>query len=161
MQAPAGAVEELERGRHRVVLVLGELVQQHLALVFELGGGKGGTADDVAEHLHEAARVGGHAAHVERGVVLVGVGVDLGAEPFGVEVDAACVARRRALEDHVLDDVADAVERTALVRAAAAHEHGDVRAFELRHADRDDAHPVGQRREEGVGVGHARMLAGP
>ena len=46
--------------------------------------GKAAVADDVAEHGDEARRIGREAAHVVRGVVLVGVRVDVGAEPLGV-----------------------------------------------------------------------------
>ena len=65
---------------------------------------------------------------MERGVVLVGVGVDVGAEPLRVEVDALAVARARALERHVLDDVAQAVLARALVVAAGADEDADGQA---------------------------------
>ena len=80
----------------------------------------------------EAPGVARQATHVERGVVLVGMGVDLGAEALGVEVDLLAVALARALEGHVLDEVADAVQARALVLAAGAHEHADAGAFEVR-----------------------------
>ena len=152
MGAEAGLVEELERGGQRIVLVLGALVQQHLALAFELVRREAGVAHDVAQHADEGHRVLGQAVHVERGVVLVGVRVDLGAQPLGVEVDAARVARGRALEQHVLDDVADAVQRPALVRAAALDEDRDAGAVDVRHVDAQHAHAIGQRDERGVGV---------
>ena len=69
-------------------LVVGDLVQDHAPLALQLVGREGALAHDVAEHAHEARRVVGEAAHVEGGVVLVGVRVDLGAEALGIEVDA-------------------------------------------------------------------------
>ena len=87
-------VEQLVGGREHVLLVLDQLVQDHLALALELGLGEAAVADDVAEHAHEARRVARQAAHVVRGVVLVGVRVDVGAEPLGVEVDLLAAARR-------------------------------------------------------------------
>ena len=142
-------VEQLEGRLHRVVLDLGVLVQQDLALAFELGFGKGAPADDVAQHADERLGVAGEAAHVERRVVLVGVGVDVCAQALGVEVDLLAVARTRALERHVLDDVTDAVLARAFVLAAAAHEDADRRRGQMRQAEDDDAHPVVERRDLG------------
>ena len=110
MRAEAELVEQLVGDRQDVFFVLGELVQDHLALALELGLRKAAVLDDVAEHRDEARRVARQAAHVVRGVVLVGVRVDVGAEPLGVEVDLLAAARVRALERHVLDEVADAVQ---------------------------------------------------
>ncbi len=53
VRAEAELVEQLERGRHRVFLVLEEFLQDHLALALELGLGKRAAAHDVAEHAHE------------------------------------------------------------------------------------------------------------
>ena len=57
-----------------------------LALALQLGVGEGGVLHDVAQHLHQGGRITGQAAHVEGGVVLVGVGIDLGAQALGIEV---------------------------------------------------------------------------
>jgi hypothetical protein len=108
VRAPAALVEQLEGGGQRVVLVFGEFVQQHLALAREFVAGEGRRQHQVGQHRRNSPRVLRQPAHVERGVVLVGVRVDLGAQPFGVEVDAPRIARGRALEHHVLDRVADA-----------------------------------------------------
>ena len=152
MVAERELVEQLVGGRENVFLVLDQLVQDHLALALELGLGKAAVEDDVAEHGDEARRVLGQAAHVVRGVVLVGVGVDVGAEPLGIEVDLLAGALVRALERHVLDEVADAVEAPALVAAAGADEHADVDAPQVRQADGDDANAVAERRHGRVGV---------
>ena len=90
--AVAGFVEQPERGRQCIVLVLGVLVQDDLSLALELGFGKGAVADDVAQHVHEGSGIPWQAVHVERGMVLVGVGVDLGAQALGIEVDLLAVA---------------------------------------------------------------------
>ena len=135
-----------------VVLVLDVLVQDDLALALELGFGEAALLHDVSEHLQEAPRVSREPAHVIRGVILVGVGVDLGAEHLCIEVDLLAVAAARALERHVLDEVADAAQAPALVAAAGAHEHAGARTVEVRQPDRDDTHAVGERRRRGVGV---------
>jgi hypothetical protein len=144
VRAPAGGVEQLVGRRHRVVLVLGQLLQQHLAFALEFVLRKARPQHQVGQHLRELARVLRQAAHVERGVVAVGVGVDVGAQAFGVEVDAARVARGRALEQHVLDHMADAVDELAFVRAAAADEDGDGGGGQRCARQRDHAHAVGQ-----------------
>ena len=159
MRAVAELVEELVGDREDVFLVLGELVQDHLALALELALGKARVLDDVAEHGDEARRVARHAAHVVRGVVLVGVRVDVGTEPLGVEVDLLAAPRVRALERHVLDEVADAVQALGLVAAAGAHEHADVDALQVREPDRDDANAVGERRDRRVGIDARRRPA--
>ena len=161
MAAEAEPVEQLERGRERVFLVLDVLLQQHLPLALELGLGEARVLDDVAEHAHEARRVPRHAAHVEGGVVLVGVGVDVGAELLGVEVDLLAAAPGRALERHVLDEVADAAFLPALAGAAAVHEHADAGALQVRQGNGDDAHAVAEGGEQGVaGRGQGRHESG-
>jgi hypothetical protein len=77
MGAEAGLVVQLVGGRQRVVLVLQVLVQDDLALALELGLGEGAVAHDVAEHLDEVAGIAREPRHLERGVVLVGVRVDV------------------------------------------------------------------------------------
>ena len=161
MAAEREPVEQLERGRERILLVLDVLLQQHLALALELGFGEAGVEDDVAEHAHEVGGIARHAAHVEGGVVLVGVGVDVGAELFGVEVDLLAAAAGRALEGHVLDEVADAAFLPAFAGAAAVHEHADARAFQMRQGNGDDAHAVAEGGEQGVaGRGKGRHESG-
>ena len=147
MIAVARLVEQLEGRLHRVVVDLGVLVQQDLALALEFGFGEGALADDVPQHADEGLGVAREAAHVECGVVLVGVGVHVCAQALGVEIDALAVARTRALERHVLDDVADAVLARAFVLAAAAHEDADRRRGQVRQAKDDDAHAVVERRD--------------
>ena len=160
VQAEAGAVEQLVAGGDRVVRVLGQLLQQHLALALELGRGKGWVQHQVGQQAHELARMLGQPAQVERGVVLVGVRVDLGAEALGVEVDAPRIARGRALEQHVLDHMADAVEHPLLVRAAGADEDGDAGGGLVRQRQRDNAHAVGQRGDGRVGGGMGHRWPG-
>ena len=150
--AEAGFVEQREGRRQRVVFVFGELLQDDLAFARQLGIGEGAALHDVAQHADQRSAVLPQAVHVEGGVVLVGVRVDLGAEPLGIEVDALAVAAFGAFERHVLDDVADAVLRRAFMLAAAAHEHADLDGFELRRFDGDDAHAVGKGGDAGVGV---------
>ena len=142
VQAVAGAVEQLERHRRRVFLDLGELVQDHLAFALEFVGREGAGLHDVGQQRHEGRQVAREAFDVERGVVLVGVRVDLGAEPFGIEVDALAVACGRALERHVFDDVADAVQPPRLVQAAGADEDAERHRLPPRHRDRDRAQAV-------------------
>jgi hypothetical protein len=142
MGAEAGAVEQLVGGRQRVVLVLQVLVQDHLALALQLGLGKGAVAHDVAEHRDEAAGVAPEPRHLERRVVLVGVRIDVGAEALGVEVDLLAVALVRALERHVLDDMAEAFQSRALVMPAGAQEHSDSDCLDMRQTHRYNAQSV-------------------
>ena len=94
VQALAGLVEQLVGRGHRVVVVLGALLQQHLALALSSSSGKVACCTMSASMRTKRAARRRQAAHVVGGVVLVGVGVDLGAQALGVEVDAA--ARRAA-----------------------------------------------------------------
>ena len=145
MRAKAGPVKQFVGRRHRVVFVFGELMQQHVALVRQLSLGEGGVLDHVAQHAHEQRRVRAQPAHVEGGVVFVGVGIDLGPQPLGVQVQPARVALGRALEHHVLDHMADAVQRPPLMAAAAAHEHTDAGGVPVRHDQCQHPHAVVQR----------------
>ncbi len=161
VQAEAGVVEQPVGGVHRVVLDLGEFVQQHLALALELVGGEGRRAHDVGQHRDEVQRMPGQPAHLERGVVLVGMREHLGAQALGVEVDAVRVACGRALERHMLDDMADPGQRARLVRAAAAHEDAGAGGGQVRQRQHGHAHAVGQGRDCGDGamLHRARILA--
>ena len=75
-------------------------------------------------------------------VVLVGVGIDLGAQALSIEVDLLAVACTRAFECHVLDEMADAVASQALMLAATAHEDTDRRRGQVRLPENDHAHAV-------------------
>jgi hypothetical protein len=98
-----------------------------------------------SDPIHRRSGVLRETAHVEGGVVLVGVRVDLGTQALGVEVDALAIARVRALERHVLDHMADAIEQPRLVQAAGADEHAQAHRLPPGHGDGDGAQAVGQR----------------
>ena len=84
-------------------------------------------------------------------MVLVGMRVHVGAEALGVQVDAAGVARRRALERHVLDHMADAVVACGFMGAAGANEDAHRGGVQAGRADREQPHAVGER-DMGKGV---------
>jgi hypothetical protein len=159
VQAVAGAVEELEGHRGRVFLELGELVQDHLALALQLVGREAAVQHDVGQQLDEGRQVLRQAFDVEGCVVLVGVGVDLGAQALGVEVDALAVARGRALEGHVLHHVADAVQPPRLVLAAGADEHAQAHRLAPGQGYGDGAQAAAQFGQQGGA--HAVRLRRP
>ena len=152
MRAEARLVEQAVGGGDRIVLLVGELGQQHGALALELRLGIGGVAHDVAEHPDHRDCIARHAVHVVRGVVLVGMRVHVRAQALGVEVDPAGIARGRALERHVLDHMADAVVARRFMGTARANEHAHRRGVQDGGAYREQPHAVGEGRE-GQGCG--------
>ena len=156
--AVAGLVEQLEGRGHGVVFVLVQLGQQHLALAFQLVGREAGVLHQIAQHRHKTRCMRGQALQVKGGVVLVGVGIDLGAQAFGLEVDATPIARARALEHHVLNDMADAAQAAGLLQAAAAHEDADAGGGQVRHGAGEHLHAIGQGALKNVwcGIGQVR-----
>ena len=154
VQTVAGGIEEAECHAGRVFVEFGELVQDHLALTLQLFGREAAVQHDVGQHGHEARQIGRQAVDVEGRVVLVGVGIDLGTQAFGVEVDLLAAARGCALEGHVLDDMADAIQPPWLVVAAGANEDAEVDGLAPGLGDDQGAHAVGQAVQEGVGRAH-------
>ena len=110
------------------------LLDDHALLALDLLGVEARVAQHVDEHVERDVAMLGRALDVVGGVLLAGERVELAAD----RVDLACdVARARpalrALEEHVLGEVRDAVRLRRLVaRACGEHDHAGDR-LRLRH----------------------------
>ncbi len=144
-------VEQLEAGRHCIVGILVEFLQDDLSLTLEFIRGEAAVANDVAQHADKILRMFSQPVHVECGVVLVGMRIDLGAELLGIEIDLLATALLGAFERHVFDKMADAVQPLRFMQAAAADKHADRCRQRSRQPDRHNPNAVRQRDDVGVG----------
>lgn len=145
----AGAVQQQEGHTARVILELAELLLDHTPLALQFISGEAAVQHDIGQPLHKGRQIARQALDMKGGVVLVGVGIDLGAQRLGVEIDALAVALGRALEGHVLHHMADAVQPRALVQAAGANENAQAQRLAPGHGDGDGAQAIGQGGQRG------------
>ena len=119
------------------------LLDDHALLAVDLLGVEAGVPQHVRDHVERDVAVLGRALDVIGGVLLARERVELAAD----RVDLACdVARARpplrALEEHVLGEVRDAVRvRRLVARAGGEHHHAGNR-LRLWHRRRQHAQPV-------------------
>ena len=150
---------EVEDPVVRRVARLGDLLADHALLALKLGGVDHRAAHEVSQHLHREARAAGEVADLVAGALVTGGRVDPAALPLDRLDDAAGGARPRALEDHVLEEVAPAVALGRLPPRAGVHHDRQGGALQPRHGVGHDAHAVGQGVEAGC-HGRLRRRAG-
>ena len=109
------------------VLVHLDLLQNHALLAADVLGRKGRVENQVAEKFKRRSNILIQYFDVEADVLLASECVQVPADGVHLARKLTCVARRRSLEDHVLDEVRDAVQLQRLVARAGAnpHAHGD------------------------------------
>lgn len=100
------------------------------------------------EHIREQGNAGLETAvehlHIVAGAFLVGEGVGLTAERVDGDGDMTRGALFRALEDHVLDEVRNAVQLRRFIAAAVADPDADRYRAHIVQTLGDDAHAVGE-----------------
>lgn len=112
---PEGGVEEfLNVGRGFVAIHL-DFLGDDAAFAFYVQLREAGIHINVAEDVADAGKIFGRSGGVVAGAFFGGVGVHVAADAFNFLHDAACGAAGCALEEHVLDEVGDAVEGSGLV----------------------------------------------
>ena len=141
----------LEMGRHalfrgaerRLVLVLGDLLEDHLLLHFEVVAAQGRT-EDVAQDFDGAALPFGQHGRVVDRLFFAREGVGVRADFVEFAVDVGGGPRGRALEGHVLEEVADSRHVIVFVASAGVDEKTHGRGVGLGVALGDDLQPVVQ-----------------
>jgi hypothetical protein len=126
-----------------LVVVLGQLLEDELALQLEVGEQR--PREQLAEELDAALQRAGHQRDLEQRVVAAGLGVERAAQRLEGEVD---VVRRRvalgAAEQHVLHEVAEPVVLRALEPRAYLHVQDQTCGVEVRQLDGDHAQAIGE-----------------
>ena len=161
--APGLLGEELVDDVVGVVVVHGDLVEDHVALGLDVVGGQQRAGDHVAEDVDGQRQVLVEDPGVEAGVLLGGEGVELTADLVERDGDVEGRALSGALEQQVLEEVRGAVQGGGLVARADADPDADRGRADARHVLGDDAQAAGQdgAAHGGVaGVGRSRRAAG-
>ncbi len=122
-----------------------DLFEDDLLLLGHLRGVEERVEDDVAEDLDREGQVLVEHLEVERGVLLGGEGVHVAADRVHLGRDALRRAGLRALEDHVLDEVADAAHLVGLVPASPLEPHPHRHAAQRGHGLGHEGEAVRER----------------
>ena len=136
--------EELVDQDVGIVLVDLDLFEDDAAFALDFGGGEDGIEHQVGEDVERDGHVVGERLDVEADGLLAGEGVEVAADGVHFAGDVLGGAGAGALEDHVLDEVGDAVDFGSFAAGAGldpdAHGHG----AEMVHALGEHDQAVGQ-----------------
>ena len=122
-----------------------DLLEHDLPLGVDVREGR--PEDHVRHHVERALEPDVRDARVDDGRLARGRGVQLAAELVEDLRDLLRRVPRRALEEHVLDEVRDARARIRLVARAGADPEAERDRADTRNALRDDALAAGELRE--------------
>ena len=127
-----------------VVFVHFDFFEDDAAFALDVGVGEGGVEDEVTEDVEGDGGVVGEGLDGETDGFLAGVGVEVAANGVHFAGDVLGGAVAGALEEHVLDEVGDAVDRGVFIAGAGfdPDAHGD--GAEVLHAFGEDGEPVGE-----------------
>ena len=127
-----------------VVLVHLDLFEDDALLAGDVFGGEGGVEDEVGEKVECGGNILVEHLDVEADGLFAGEGVEVAADGVDLAGELLGGARGGALEDHVLDEVGDAVEVGGLVAGAGVDPdaHGD--GADVGHGLGEDEQAVGQ-----------------
>nr|WP_247873618.1 hypothetical protein [Azospirillum brasilense] len=139
-----GAAQRLVDHVLRLVGVAADLLDDHATLLLHLLFREDGVEDDVADDLAGDVDVLGRHLRVIGGDVVVRVGVELAAAVLDLQRDAQRVAAFRSLEDHVLQEMGDAVHRRPFVARPDADPDAAGHRAEMRQVVRQHAESVGE-----------------
>ncbi len=114
----------VERPHLRISRALADLLEDHHPLLLHLGGPKGGGGQGVSENVEGQGEVLGGDEDAVLGIVFVGEGAHLPADPPHLEFGSAIGAASRGAEHHVLDKVGGAALVPGLVHASRQHVGG-------------------------------------
>ena len=134
----------LVRAVRRLIVVLGDLFQDHLLLGIEILLPQHGP-HHVGQQLDDLRLVFGQRRGVIDRLLFAGEGVGAGAELVQLAIDIGRRALGRALEDHVLEKMADAGNLVRLVARARANKERVSRRIGARRDLRDDFQAVIER----------------
>ena len=129
----------------RRILGHGDFLQHHALLLFQFHGVELRRGDEVGKHVDGQRQVFIHHLGVKAGAFLGGKGVELPAHGVHFLGDLAGGALLRALEGHVLEEVADAGLRGDLILRARAQPQAHGHGAHMVEPFADEAQAVGKR----------------
>jgi hypothetical protein len=135
-----------------------DLFEDHLLFALDVFFREQRVADQVREDLDRERQVLVEHLGVVAGVFLRRERVDLAADRIDLLRDLLGVARRRALEEHVLDEVRDAGVIGRLVARAARQPDADGDRPHVRHPLGGETDTVGKHGSTDIGCGHVGIL---
>ena len=135
-----------------------QLLEDDLALGVDVGGTQCRRRQDPAEQLDPEAPVIGGQAGVERGVLTRGEGVHVATDGVDGLGDGTGRAGLGALEEQVLEEVADARDGRRLVASADADPHAGGHRAGMGHGVGDHLDAVGEGRDAGFRGGHGACV---
>ncbi len=136
------------------IVRLSDFLQHDRTLAPQFGFVEGRMLQQVGDDVDGQRDILFQNAGVIGGVFPRGIGVHLPADRLDLLGDLLGVAARRAFEQHVFQQMGDAVLGSGLVARAAAGPDADRRAFDMGHRVGGDAQAIGQGRDPDRG-GHA------
>ncbi len=124
-----------------VVLVHLDLFEDDALLALDLLGGEGGVKDKVGEDVEGRGDVLVQNLDVETDVLFAGKGIEVAADGVDLAGDLTGGARGCSFEDHVLDEMRDAVDGDGLVARAGVDpgSHGDAAVMRDAFSENDKA----------------------
>ena len=158
--AEDGLAQDVEDLVLRVVLVHGDLLEHDLALLLELALVEARAPDHVGHRVERLGQMDVEHAGVQRGRLLAGARVELGAHRVEELVDLQRAVALRAPEEHVLDEVRQAGVGRVLGGRARADPEAERHGSHGVHVLRDDPDARLQLRQAMLG-GHAGPAAQP
>ena len=148
---PAGSLRtKLRRREHvvhkilRGVLVHGDLLQDHAALLGQLLLVDGGAGDQVGQDIHRQGQILVDHLGVEAGAVAAGEGVELTAHGVHLFGNLPGSTLHGSLENHVLQEVAQAVLLRLLHHRADMHPRADGNRAQEGQPLADHPEAIGQ-----------------
>ena len=137
----AGGLEGLVLGG---VLAHEDLLHHHPLLLLHLLLVQGRVQGDVGEHVHSQGQILVQNFGVEAGALLGGKGVQIPAHGVHLGGDVRGGPAAGALEDHVLDEMADARVGPRFIDGARVDPNADAHGPQIVHGLHDDADAVAQ-----------------
>jgi len=131
---PEALREELVDEDIGVIFVDFDLFENDAPFALDVGRGEDGVQDEVAENVEGDGDVVGEGLDVEADGLFAGEGVEIAADGVHLAGNELCGAGAGSLEEHVLDEVGDAVGFCGLAAGAGLDPdtHGD--GAEVFHA---------------------------
>ena len=144
-----------------IVLVHLDFFEDHAALAADVGGVEDRVQHQVAENVHGDGQMLVQHLDVEADAFLGGEGVHVAADGVDLARNFLGAAVLRALEDHVLDEVRDAVPLQIFVAGAGLDPDSDRGGANVLHLLGNKDQPVGQDLATDVAdfLNHDRIVA--
>ena len=142
MLFPDHLAQQILRNLLGLVAVHHDLLDDHSALLLNVGGSKPRMEIHVRKHIGHGPNILRADARVIAGGLLLCEGVQISAAPFNLLRNRAGAAGLRALEKQMLQEMAHALHGLVFVPAADPHPDAHRHAGGVGHVAADNAQPV-------------------